>query len=67
MTDCIVEPQLVDYIGVHCLRGRMSPIEIRQVGIIYYPNLPYMEVSPYSIITYHIEISQYTLRAARCT
>jgi hypothetical protein len=64
MVDCIAEPQWADYIGVHCLRGKKPPVEIRQVGITYYPNLPYLEVSQYS---YHnlpyLEISQYTLRA----
>jgi hypothetical protein len=66
-----------DYIGVHCLRGKKPPIEIRQAGITYDPNLPYLEISQYSLalirqagITYdpnlpYLEISQYTLTFIR--
>jgi hypothetical protein len=45
---------------VHCLRGNKSPVEIRQGGITYNPNLPYLEISqythhnlPYLVISYH--------------
>jgi hypothetical protein len=38
----------VVYIGVHCLRGKKPPVEIRQVEITYYHNLPYL------VISYHV-------------
>jgi hypothetical protein len=41
----IYEPQWVVYIGVHYLRGKKPPVEIRQVGIIYYHNLSYLTIS----------------------
>ena len=37
-----------DYIGVHCLGGKKPPLEIRQVGI-HNPNLPYLEISQYTL------------------
>jgi hypothetical protein len=68
LDDCIAESQWVVYI-IHCLRGKKPPIEIRQVGITYYHNLPYLVISyhvwRYPNILYHnlpyLEISQYTL------
>jgi hypothetical protein len=70
--DYIVEPQGVVYIGVHCLRGKKPPVEIRQVGITYYHKLPYVvlyyHVWRYPNILYHnlpyLKISQYTLKVA---
>jgi hypothetical protein len=45
MVDCIAEPQWADYIGVHYSRGKKPLVETRQVGVTYYPNLPYLEIS----------------------
>jgi hypothetical protein len=45
MIDYIVELQWTVYIGVHYFRGKKPPVEIRQVGITYYHNLPYLVIS----------------------
>jgi hypothetical protein len=39
------------YIGVHYLRAKKPPVEIRQVGITYDPNLPCLR---YPNTLYHI-------------
>jgi hypothetical protein len=53
------------------LRGKKPPIEVRKVGITYDPNLPYMEISQYTLtrqvgITHdpnlpYLEISHYVV------
>jgi hypothetical protein len=36
------------YRSTYCLRGKKSPVEIREVEITYFSSLPYLEIS------YHI-------------
>ena len=46
-----------EYIGVHCLGGKKPPLEIKQAGITN-PNLPYPEISQYTLTVYAVHFLQ---------
>jgi hypothetical protein len=49
MDDFIAKPRWVDYIGGTLFERKEASHRDKQVGITYYPNLPYLEISLYTL------------------